>query len=140
MHESAYWGHYILRGHPSHVKVQPPAGQREYYHFSVILRPWVLVRPRESNPQPPALQSSALPTELILPWFLSSIPNFLNKQACRILINNLFHPTHKLLKNFWSDQCFNNISPCLIKSFLQSDIMTTKIKYQRLIFCSLRFA
>ena len=29
----------ILRGHPSHVKVQPPAVQREYLHFSVILRP-----------------------------------------------------------------------------------------------------
>ena len=29
----------ILRGHPSHAKVQPPAGQREYLHFSVILRP-----------------------------------------------------------------------------------------------------
>ena len=28
---------------------------------------WVLVRPRESNPRPPALQSSALATELILP-------------------------------------------------------------------------
>ena len=26
-----------------------------------------MVRPRESNPRPPALQSSALPTELILP-------------------------------------------------------------------------
>ena len=25
----------ILRGHPSHAKVQPPAGQREYLHFSV---------------------------------------------------------------------------------------------------------
>ena len=59
----------ILRGHPSHAKVQPPAGQREYLHFSVILRPWVLVRPRESNPRPPALQTSALPTELILPRF-----------------------------------------------------------------------
>ena len=57
----------ILRGHPSHAKVQSPAGQRKYLHFSVILRPWVLVRPRESNPRPPALQSSALPTELILP-------------------------------------------------------------------------
>ena len=56
----------IFRGHPSHAKVQPPAGQREYLHFSVILRPWVLVRPRESNLRTPALQSSALPTELIL--------------------------------------------------------------------------
>ena len=56
----------ILLCHPSHAKVQPPAGQRKYLHFSVILRPWVLVRPRESNPRPSALQSSALPTELIL--------------------------------------------------------------------------
>ena len=56
----------ILGGQPSHAKVQPPAGQRKYLHFSVILRPWVLVRPRESNPRPSALQSSALPTELIL--------------------------------------------------------------------------
>ena len=47
----------ILRGHPSHTKVEPLALQREYLHFSVILRPWVLVRSRESNPRPPALQS-----------------------------------------------------------------------------------
>ena len=70
----------ILRGHPSHAKVSPLAVQRKYLHFSVILRPWVMVRPRESNPRPPALQSNALPTELILPrlalgfcffWFFS---------------------------------------------------------------------
>ena len=60
----------ILRGHPSHAKVQPLAVQRKYLHFSVILRPWVLVRPRESNPRPPAPQSNALPTELILPRVL----------------------------------------------------------------------
>ena len=29
----------ILRGQPSHAKVQPLAVQREYPHFSVILRP-----------------------------------------------------------------------------------------------------
>ena len=29
----------ILRGHPSHAKVKPFAGQRQYLHFSVILRP-----------------------------------------------------------------------------------------------------
>ena len=57
----------ILRGHPSHAKVSPPAVQRKYLHFSVILRPRVMVRPRESIPRPPALQSNALPTELILP-------------------------------------------------------------------------
>ena len=44
------------------------AGQRRYLHFSVILRPWVLFRPRESSLWPPALQLSALPaTEVILP-------------------------------------------------------------------------
>ena len=32
----------ILRGHPSHAKVYPFAGQREYLHFSVSLRPWVV--------------------------------------------------------------------------------------------------
>ena len=57
----------ILRGHPSHAKGYPFAGQRQYLHFFVILRPWVLVRSRESNARPPALQSSALPTEIILP-------------------------------------------------------------------------
>ena len=29
----------ILCGHASHAKVQPLAAQREYLHFSVILRP-----------------------------------------------------------------------------------------------------
>ena len=29
----------ILRGHPSHAKNQPFAGQGQYLHFSVILRP-----------------------------------------------------------------------------------------------------
>ena len=32
-----------------------------------FLRPWVLVRPQESNPRPPALQSQASPTGLTLP-------------------------------------------------------------------------
>ena len=57
----------ILRGHSSHAKVQPLEVQRDYLHFSVVLRPWVMVQPRESNPRPPALQSCALPTELITP-------------------------------------------------------------------------
>ena len=61
-------GNAILCGNPSHVKVKPLVVQKEYLHFSVILRPWVLVRPQESNPWPPALQSQALPTELTLPW------------------------------------------------------------------------
>ena len=39
----------FLRGHPSRTKVKPLAVQWEYLHFSVILRPWVIVRPRETN-------------------------------------------------------------------------------------------
>ena len=30
------------RGHPSHAKVKALAGKRQYLHFSVIFRPWVL--------------------------------------------------------------------------------------------------
>ena len=52
--------------------------QREYLHFSVILRPWALVRPRESNPHPPALHSSALPTELNFLRFLLLIAGDVN--------------------------------------------------------------
>ena len=44
-------GYAIFRGHPSYAKVQPPPVQREYLHFLVILRPWVMVRPQESNPR-----------------------------------------------------------------------------------------
>ena len=52
----------ILRGHQNHAKVQLFAGIREYHHFSVLV--WL----RESKQRPPALQSSALPTDLILLW------------------------------------------------------------------------
>ena len=38
---------------------------------------WVLVRLRESNPRPPALQSNTLQTELILPWLSPLITFFL---------------------------------------------------------------
>ena len=40
----------ILSGHPSHAKVSPLAVQRKYLHFSVILRPWVMVRPSRNEP------------------------------------------------------------------------------------------
>ena len=65
--DTIFYGTAILRGLPSHAKVYLFAGQREYLHFSVILRPCVLIRPRESNPRLPALLSNALPTELTLP-------------------------------------------------------------------------
>ena len=46
----------------------PFAGQMKYLHFFVILRPRVLIGPAaDLNPRPPALQSCALPTKLILP-------------------------------------------------------------------------
>ena len=45
----------VLRGHRSHVKVSPFAGQRQYLHFSVILGPWVLQwRIQGRNPGGPA--------------------------------------------------------------------------------------
>ena len=55
-----------LCGHPSHAKVWLFVVQRQYLHFSVFVRPWVLVRAHELYPWPPALHSSTLPTELIL--------------------------------------------------------------------------
>ena len=57
----------ILSGLPSHTKVYPFAGQRKYLHYSVILIPWVLLRPRdvESTTPRPAVKRST--TELILP-------------------------------------------------------------------------
>ena len=48
----------ILHGDTSHTKLF--AGQRQYLHFLVILRPQVLVWSQESNLQPPTLQSSTL--------------------------------------------------------------------------------
>ena len=42
-------------------------GVHLYLHFSVILRPGLVIRPRESNPRPSSLLSNALPTELTLP-------------------------------------------------------------------------
>ena len=54
-------------GTPFYMVIQATRVQRDYVHFPVILRPQVLFRPRESNPRSSALQSSALPTKLILP-------------------------------------------------------------------------
>ena len=66
--ENTNWKYYCTWSSASHAKVYPFAGRRKYLLFSATLRPWVLFRPRESNPWPPTLQSSTLPTELILPW------------------------------------------------------------------------
>ena len=63
--------------------------QRKYLHFSLSFRPWVLARPQESNPRPPALQLHALPTELTLPRSRSNncvnilrnvMPHYITKQ------------------------------------------------------------
>ena len=68
-------------GHPSQAKVQPLEVQRDYLHFSVILRPWVTVQPREWIPRPPAVQSSALLTERIPP-VQSKTQNNVKFQLC----------------------------------------------------------
>ena len=79
----------IQRGHGCHAKVYRLVVQREYLHLSVLLRSWVLVRPWESNLRPPALQSSALPTELILPQHCISCFCIFQRatQRTRILLN-----------------------------------------------------
>ena len=64
----------FLCSHLSHVKVYLLAVQRGYLFFlSFFWRPWVKVWPQESNLWPSALQSSALPTELILPWSKNNV-------------------------------------------------------------------
>ena len=77
----------ILRGHPSHAKVSPLAVQRKYLHFSVILRPWVLIRSQESNARPPVLQSNALPPELILPRSKFIFENNLHSEETLFLVD-----------------------------------------------------
>ena len=54
----------ILRGHPSHAKVQPPPGQRKYLHFSVIFKTLIIVP--AAGIEPATSRSAA---ELILPRF-----------------------------------------------------------------------
>ena len=43
-------------------------GQMQHLYFSIILRPWILVQLKEWNSRTLALQSRALPTEIILLW------------------------------------------------------------------------
>ena len=70
----------ILRDHQSHVKLFA-GGKRQYFHFSVMLRPWVLVWSQELNLRPPALQSSAL-TNWANPllWFSNTI-HFISERS-----------------------------------------------------------
>ena len=76
----------ILCGHPSYAKVYPLAVQREYLHFSVILRPWVLVWTWELNPQPPTLQSHALLTEPTVPQYVSVVVLLTSEHYCKFKI------------------------------------------------------
>ena len=54
----------FAHGHSSQAKVYPFAGQRKYLHSPVALRPWIKLWLQELKQQTPALQASALPTEL----------------------------------------------------------------------------
>ena len=51
---------------------------------SDILRPWVLIRPWGKHPQPHALQSSALPTELVLTRLTRHFSVNIQSVFCRI--------------------------------------------------------
>ena len=74
-HGSINWGHYFYVSdwrkdrHSSQAKVQLFAGQRQL--ATLFLRPWLLIRPWGSNPRHPALQSSALQTEVVPPRLAS---------------------------------------------------------------------
>ena len=81
-----YWGHYFYvsywrRGRHFTLSSEPrecltacsTKRQREYVHFSVILRPWVLVQPRESNPRPPAQHLQPISVLCIHPDFCDMI-------------------------------------------------------------------
>ena len=90
LHESTNWerffkcpsgeGTVIVRVHRSHVKVLSFAGKRQYLLFSVVLTPWVLVRP------PPALQSRALLTVLLLLRLLTLSPPECLMEFCKVTL------------------------------------------------------
>ena len=68
----------ILRGHQSHAKLF--AGQRQYLHFSVMLRPWVLVwSARNQTCDLPLCSQVLLLTELILLWCSNTIIHFISE-------------------------------------------------------------
>ena len=56
----------FLRSHLGHVRVQSFAGQRQYLHFAIIVRPRRLVRPRKASCRLSAFHLSGLTTELLL--------------------------------------------------------------------------
>ena len=68
----------ILHGHQSHAKLF--AGQRQYLHFSVMLRPWVLVwSARNQTCDLPLCSQVLLLTELILLWCSNTIIHFISE-------------------------------------------------------------
>ena len=84
----SYWRrdrHFTWSSEPR--EVLPDCRAKELPSFlSYFLRPWVLVRLRETNPRPPALQSSALPTELTLP----RIPNYFASKTKNFAVSSFF--------------------------------------------------
>ena len=100
----------ILCCHLCHTKIQPFAGQRKCLHFSVIFRPLVLlVRPQKSSPQPPTLQSSALPTELILPKLSSSFKPCLLSFVLHVLLTFIRQESiNEWFSNTMKDLLFSN--------------------------------
>ena len=70
--------------------------------ISKAVRPWVLVRPRESNPRPLAAQSSALPTELprSYPAVSPGRPHKASIFTCKCSANKRLFSTWQFLRFF----------------------------------------
>ena len=78
-HESTNWGHYfyvsnLRRDHHFTWSSEPREGKATcsangVYSFLSFFKTLSIGPARESNPRLPALQSTVLPTELLLSWF-----------------------------------------------------------------------
>ena len=115
------------------------------YHFSVILRTWVLVWPQESNPRRPCLQSTALLTELVRP----SRPGLVQHRGNRQLASNLklrdVAAVHKSvlvkgqvvkLETFKFDGLFGNIKTLKIAVLLWRTKLLLSFCFSGVILCA----
>ena len=102
--------HFTWSSEPLEAQVCPLAVQSEYLHFSVILRPRVLVRPRESNPRPSALQLNALPTELILSRSYTQASLLAGIQFVTVIRKDLKYEKKKYIRTKLSYEASNAIT------------------------------
>ena len=108
--------------------------QREWLHFSVILRPWVLVRLRESNPRPPALQSTRS-----IDW--TNTARSVRKIGIWILGLQGYNKLVKQGDDWWLDVCLAGRAKrgrmaslhCIQKNKFLSGILTPKRSFLKLV-------